>query len=120
MLWMLIALFAAAVVYLGTVFGILRRLAPAPVSWRLLGWSGVPLAFCGFGFATRFWTPSAGPYVANKLYPFGGHLQAWAVSFGFTWVAFGLLFSAAVLLGWQNSSGQAWSLLLASWLLCLW
>jgi hypothetical protein len=120
MLWMLIAFCGAAAIYLGTVFGILRRLAAAPVSWRLLAWSGVPLAFSGFGFVTRFWNPSAGPYVANKLYPFGGHLQAWAVSFGFTWVAFGLLFTAAVLYVSQNPSRQGWLLLLASWLLCLW
>jgi len=120
MLWMLLAVCAAAAIYFGAAFGILHRLAPAPVSWRLLGWSGVPLACSGLGFATRFWNPSAGPYIANKLYPFGGHLQAWAVSFGFTWMAFGLLFSGAVLLAWQNPSRRSWCLLLASWVLCLW
>jgi hypothetical protein len=120
MLWMALAVSAAAAIYLGTVYGILRRLASAPLSWRLLGWSGVPLAFSGLGFATRFWNPTPGPYIANKVYPFGGHLQAWAVSFGFTWMALALLFSGAVLLVWQNPGRRSWSLLLASWLLCLW
>ncbi len=119
MLWLLVAICLAALIYIGAVAGILHRLASAPVSWRLLGWSGVPLAFSGFGFATRFWNPTAGPYLANKAYPFGGHLQAWAVSFGFTWVAFGLLFTAAALFVSRNPTRQGWFVLLASWLLCV-
>jgi hypothetical protein len=120
MLWMLVAVCAAAALYLVALISFIRYFAAMPLAWRLLAWSGVPLALSGFGFATRFWTPSPGPYVANSLYPFGGHLQAWAVSFGFTWAAYGLLFTGAVLLVARQASRRSWSLLLASWLLCVW
>jgi len=120
MLGMLLAISGAAAIYLVLLFLIARRLAAAPLSWRILAWSGVPLALGGFGFAARFWNPSAGPYVANRLYPFGGHLQAWAVSFGFTWVALGLLFTGAVLFVWRQAGWLSWTLLLSSWLLCWW
>jgi hypothetical protein len=120
MLWMLVAVCAAATLYLIALALIIRYVAQMPPGWRVLAWSGVPLALSGFGLATRFWHPSAGPYVANRLYPFGGHLNAWAVSFGFTWVAFGLLFTGAVPVVWRNLSLRSWSVLLASWLLCVW
>lgn len=119
MVWTVMAVSVAALIYLAAVAGVLRRLASAPLPWQLLGWSGVPLVLSGFGFVSRFWIPTAGPYIANKVYPFGGHLHAWAVAFGFTWVAFALLFTAAALMVSQNPSWQGWSLLLASWILCV-
>ena len=61
----------------------------APIGWRLLSVSGIPLSLAGLIFIIRFWQPTAGPYRANDLYPYGNHLHAWAVSFGFTWLAFG-------------------------------
>jgi len=120
MLWVLMAVGAAAVLYLIALAVVIPSLTPTPLVWQILAWSGVPIALSGFGFATRFWTPSAGPYVANRLYPFGGHLQAWAVSFGFTWSAFGLLFTAAVLFASQQATPRSWFLLLTSWVLCVW
>lgn len=63
----------------------------APTSWRLIALSGLPLVAGGAGFALRFWVPTPGPYRANELYPLGPYLNAWAVSFGFMWLAFGLL-----------------------------
>jgi hypothetical protein len=90
----------------------------APIGWRLLSASGIPLSLAGLIFIIRFWQPIGGPYRANELYPYGNHLHAWAVSFGFTWLAFGLLFAGLALLGSRNSSRVVWATLLASWLVC--
>ncbi len=104
------------------VLAILLTLAPAfrvaPLGWRLLSASGIPLSLCGLIFIIRFWEPTAGPYRANELYPYGNHLHAWAVSFGFTWLAFGLLFAALALLGSRTASRIVWAALLASWFIC--
>lgn len=120
MLTMVLALSGAAAIYFVMLVVLARQLAAATLSWRILAWSGIPLALGGLGFAARFWNPSSGPYVANRVYPFGGHLQAWAVSFGFTWVAFGLLFTGAVLYVSRHRSWTSWTLLFTSWLLCWW
>jgi hypothetical protein len=108
----------AASMYLIMLRLVTRELTHSPLAWRLLAWSGIPLALGGLGFAVRFWRPSSGPYVANQLYPFGGHLQAWAVSFGFTWLAFGLLFTGAVVCASHRQDWPTWALLLTSWCLC--
>jgi hypothetical protein len=101
---------------------ILLRLVPAfrtaSLGWRLLSASGIPLSLAGFVFIVRFWQPTAGPYRANELYPFGDHLHAWAVSFGFAWLAVGLLFAGLSLLGSRNASRVVWATLLASWFIC--
>jgi hypothetical protein len=72
-------------------------LRAAPLAWRLLGASGIPLALGGLGFIVRFWEPLPGPYLANAVYPLGPYVNAWAVSFGFMWLAFGLVFTALAL-----------------------
>jgi len=90
----------------------------APIGWRLLSASGIPLSLAGLIFIIRFWQPTAGPYRANELYPYGNHLHAWAVSFGFTWLAFGLLFAGLALLGSRNANRIVWATLLASWFVC--
>jgi hypothetical protein len=90
----------------------------APIGWRLLSASGIPLSLAGLIFIIRFWQPTAGPYRANDLYPYGNHLHAWAVSFGFTWLAFGLLFAGLALLGSRCTGRVVWATLLASWFLC--
>src|ERR1035438_7850531 len=69
-------------------------------------------------FVIRFWNPTPGPYLANHLYPFGDHLHAWAVSFGFTWLAFGLLFAVLALLASRDKSRLVWAALLAGWFIC--
>jgi len=81
--------------------------------WKLLASSGVPLALLGFGFILRFWEPESGPFRANELYPLGPYLNAWAVSFGFMWVAFGLAFFALALRA--SPTGRTWFLLLVTW-----
>ena len=81
--------------------------------WRLLASSGVPLALGGLGFIVRFWEPASGPFRANELYPLGPYLNAWAVSFGFMWVAFGLAFFALALRA--SPTGRTWLLLFVTW-----
>jgi len=61
----------------------------------------------------RFWEPLPGPYRANELYPLGPYLNAWAVSFGFMWLAFGLVFYSLALR--PPYTARSWSLLLVAW-----
>jgi hypothetical protein len=89
------------------------RAAPRP--WQILAASGVPLALGGIGFVVRFWEPLPGPYLANERYPLGPYLNAWAVSFGFMWLAFGLAFFALALLA--PRSRRVWVALLVAWFL---
>lgn len=101
---------------------ILTSLLPAflgaSLSWRLLSASGIPLSILGVNFIIRFWNPTAGPYRANELYPYGDHLHTWAVSFGFAWLAFGLLFAVLAVSVSRNASRDMWVALLAGWFIC--
>ena len=97
------------------VVALRRDLAGAPRGWQLLACSGIPLALGGLGFVVRFWKPTPGPYLANRMYPLGPYLNAWAVSFGFMWLAFGLVFFALALQG--SRSWRTWLLLLVAWFL---
>ncbi len=104
------------------VFAALGLMLPAfrssSLGWRLLGASGLPLGVAGVTFVARFWNPTPGPYLANVLYPYGTHLNAWAVSFGFTWLAFGVLFAGLSLLGSRRAKLAVWATLVATWLVC--
>jgi len=102
-----LAIFAAITVLLWP------DLRATPRGWQLLAASGLPLALGGLGFAIRFWDPTTGPYLANELYPFGTLLNAWAVSFGFMWLAFGLAFFAFAVRG--GHSGRTWLALFVAW-----
>jgi len=97
------------------MFCVRRDLRAAPRSWKLLAWSGIPLVLGGLGFVVRFWKPTAGPYRANEIYPLGPYLNAWAVSFGFMWVAFGLIFFVLAARG--PHTGRTWWTLLVAWFL---
>jgi hypothetical protein len=99
-------------------YGLRSALRAASWGWRWLSLSSLPLSLTGINFILRFWAPTAGPYRANELYPYGNHWQAWAVSFGFAWLAFGLLFAGLALLGARDSTRLVWGILLASWVLC--
>jgi len=87
----------------------------AQFGWKLLAVSGIPLALGGLGFILRFWEPSPGPFLANDLYPLGPYLNTWAVSFGFMWMAFGLIFYAFSLRA--PAAGKTWLVLFATWVL---
>lgn len=105
----------AVVLFTIPTFLLWEDLRRAPRGWQLLAASGLPLALGGLGFIVRFWEPTPGPYLANQLYPYGTHLNAWAVSFGFMWLAFGLLFFAFTLRA--PRSGSLWLALLVAWVL---
>ena len=61
----------------------------------------------------QFWEPLPGPYRANDVYPLGPYLNAWAVSFGFMWVAFGTLFFVHALRAPHN--WRTWLTLFVAW-----
>jgi hypothetical protein len=105
----------SAALVTGCVLLLRHNLRSAPASWRLLACSGVPLAVGGLGFVVRFWKPTAGPYLANEVYPLGPYLNAWAVSFGFMWVAFGLILFMTAARG--PHCGRTWLTLLVAWFL---
>ncbi len=65
------------------------------------------------------WSPSQGPYGVGENYIFGSYLQAWEVSMGFAFLAFGLLFSSAVLLMEHHKTRWVWTSLLTAWLLVM-
>ena len=109
---------AATLVALAVWTSLLPAFRRAPLSWRVVSASGVPLGILGVNFVIRFWNPTAGPYRANQRYPFGDHLHAWAVSFGFTWLAFGLLLSVLALSPARDARRVVWAALLATWLIC--
>ena len=97
------------------LFLLRKDLRDAPRAWQLLAASGVPLALGGLGFIVRFWEPLPGPYRVNELYPLGPYLNAWAVSFGFMWLAFGLAFYTLALRAPRTP--RTWVVLLVAWLL---
>jgi len=117
--WLVAVVLAGALALVWAVVLRLRRTyVGCPLGWRLLAHAGWPLVLAGAIFVARFWTPTPGPYIANVRYPFGTHLAAWAVSFGFTWIAFGLLFAAFAVLVREAQRPLAWWALLAAWALC--
>jgi hypothetical protein len=110
----LVAMFSTILIAVSVV--LLRPdLRAAPLAWRLLGASGIPLVLGGLGFIVRFWKPLPGPYLANAVYPLGPYVNAWAVSFGFMWVAFGLVFTALALRA--PRTWLTWGCLAVAWLL---
>lgn len=109
---------AAAAALLATLATLRADFRAASPAWKLLAVSGIPLSLGGLGFAVRFWRPTRGPYLANVTYPFGAHLNTWAVSFGFTWLAFGLLFFGMAVTVARAPTRPRWATLLAAWVLC--
>ena len=115
-MWLVWAISAFSIALLVACVRLLRiELRAAPRGWQLLATSGLLLALGGVGFILRFWKPAAGPYLANSLYPLGPYLNAWAVSFGFMWLAFGLAFFALAVQA--PRTGRLWLALLVGWLL---
>lgn len=109
----------AVLVVIGLLAGLLPLLRRAPSSWRLLSVSGIILGIFGIIWVLRAWEPTAAPYRVAERYPFGSHLQAWQVSFGFTWLAFGVLFFCLALLVSRGPTVVGWLTLLVSWMVCM-
>ena len=74
--------------------GMLRR------GWRLLPWVSILYMLVGLPFLLAG-DPTVGPYREGERYPFGTELQAWQVTDGVDWLAFGLLFAAAAVAAHQ-------------------
>lgn len=119
MVWVVLAVAGALCLFVGAILALRPQDHTLSLGWRLLAHAGWPLSLAGGIFVVRFWVPTPGPYRANVRYPFGTHLNAWAVSFGFTWIAFGLLFTAlAVIARRAGAARQGWLVLLAAWIIC--
>ncbi len=108
----------ACVLAMVAVHGLREAYARQPRSRRLLAHAAWPLAAIGAIFVARFWTPTNGPYIADVRYPFGSAVDSWAVSFGFTWIAFGLLFGSLAVLAPSPPSRPTFVVLLFTWALC--
>ncbi len=111
--WIVVGI--SAFLFAAALLPLWRTWRAASLPWQLLACSGIPLALGGLSFAMRFWQPTPGPYLANVRYPFGSHLHAWAVSFGFMWLAFGLLFFLAACAAPRTA--RTWFGLLTAWCL---
>ena len=72
--------------------------------WRLLPFASILYALVGLPFLLAG-EPTAGPYREGERYPFGTELQAWQVTVGVDWLAFGLLFAAAAVAAARLPSG---------------
>ena len=88
-------------------------LQPIAWGWRLLSLWGAAFLLVGIGFVLS-WRPTPGPYREAVVYPFGGELQAWQVTVGFDWLAFGVLFAGAVLAAARLKSRWLWTVVLLS------
>ncbi len=71
-----------------------RRQGVLSRGWRLLPFASILYALVGLPFLLAG-EPTAGPYRDGERYPFGTELQAWQVTVGVDWLAFGLLFAVA-------------------------
>jgi len=75
--------------------GILKRVF---TGWTLLAFSWFGYVPGGVLLIVFGWKPKPGPYAIGELYPYGGYLEAWQVSLGFAFLAFGTLFGIASLI----------------------
>ena len=100
---------------------------PQPVNKRFVWWLRTGwglLAFAGFGYVPGgallvllTWQVTPGPYEIGQLYPYGSYLNAWQVTNGFAFAAFGLLFVTAVIAAAASKSRLLWLAALASFAL---
>jgi hypothetical protein len=63
------------------------------------------------------WKATPGPYEIGRLYPYGSYLNAWQVTNGFSFMAFGLLFLTAVFAAAKYRSQLLWVVALGSYIL---
>ncbi len=89
------------------------------IGWKLLAWCGMWFIPSGTLLVYLSWHPMPGPYIIGERYPFGTLAEAWQVALGFSWVAFGLLFTGMALLGRRYQNRRIWFSLLLSLVLVL-
>lgn len=97
-----------------TQSGILNRVF---TGWNLLAFSGFAYVLGGVLLVVLTWKPKPGPYAIGERYPYGGYLEAWQVSLGFAFLAFGILFGVGSLIGSKVRNKYLWLGLLASFVL---
>jgi hypothetical protein len=89
------------------------------IGWRLLTWSGIWFIPSGTVSIWMSWQPTPGPYIIGERYAYGTLVEAWQISLGFSWVAFGLLFVGMALTGERLKSRWLWLSLLMSTMLVM-
>jgi hypothetical protein len=89
------------------------------IGWKLLAWSGMWFIPSGAVLIWMSWHPTPGPYTIGERYPYGTLIEAWQISLGFSWVAFGLLFVGMALTGERLKSRWLWLSLLMSTMLVM-
>lgn len=92
------------------------------VLWLRTGWW--LLIFAGFGYipggvllVLMTWQATPGPYEIGRLYPYGSELNAWQVTNGFAFLAYGLLFCAIVGGAAKFKSRLLWAAALVSFVI---
>lgn len=88
------------------------------LGWKLLWLSGLMFVPRGMIWIMK-WQPLSGPYMVGERYPFGNYVNAWEVSMGFAFVAFGVLFAEASILVCKSKNRLSWVGLLISWVLLM-
>jgi hypothetical protein len=94
-----------------------RILLSFRTGWGLLIFAGFGYIPGGIFLVILAWQSTPGPYEIGKLYPFGSELNAWQVTNGFAFLAFGLLFCAVLLNAVKFKSRLLWTAALVSFVL---
>jgi hypothetical protein len=97
----------------------LNKIKKENTGWRLLSWSGFWFIPSGIILAVLAWEPTPGPYTIGENYPYGSVTEAWQVSLGFSWIAFGFLFVGLAFAGERLKSKVLWLCLLICTILAL-
>jgi len=89
-----------------------------PLGWKLLFLAGLLFIPGGLVWILQ-WQPTPGPYMVGERYPFGGYVEAWEVSMGFGFAAFGMLFAGASQAASKWRSRRLWIVMLISFALLM-
>jgi len=88
------------------------------LGWKLLFLAGLMFIPGGMVWILK-WQPTPGPYLVGECYPFGGYVEAWEVSMGFGFAAFGVLFASVSLAAGKLRSSRLWIAMLISFILLM-
>lgn len=95
----------------------MARRKPLLSGQNLLSIAGLGFIPAGIILILLSWHPTPGPYRVGGRYPYGGSLEAWQVSMGFAFVAFGVLFVAGIAAAVRLKSRRLWGAMLAAYVL---